>query len=163
MQISTLVRRFILIFLRRLLPCELSFTFCDFDTVAFLIISSVVIHRMLTLITQAYSGAWSCHGSILQSHDCNIEQSTVTCSAFDNDECHVMAFWPISEVAHSWSYDKMILCVGLEISPSYSTAEQWNSQSLINIFCNVYNTRWYLPTCFKICTPKLSPFCFATP
>jgi len=33
-------------FLRRLFPCELSFTFCEFDTVAFLIISTVVIHRM---------------------------------------------------------------------------------------------------------------------
>jgi len=32
--------------------CELSFTFCDFDTVAFFI-STVVIHRMLTLISEA--------------------------------------------------------------------------------------------------------------
>ena len=51
MQISTLIRRFILISLRHLFPCELSFTFCEFDTVAFLIISTVVIHRMLTLIS----------------------------------------------------------------------------------------------------------------
>jgi len=35
-------------FLRYLFACELSFTFCDFDTVAFLIISTVIIHCMLT-------------------------------------------------------------------------------------------------------------------
>ena len=64
MQISTLVRRFILIFLRYLFPRELSFAFR------------------------------------------NIEPSTVTRTAFDNDECHVRAFRPISEAAHSWSYDK---------------------------------------------------------
>ena len=29
-----------------------------------------------------------------------------TCSALDNDECHVTAFRPISEAADSWSYDK---------------------------------------------------------
>jgi len=51
---------------------------------------------MLTLIS--YSGAWSRHGSTLR-------QVTVTHSAFDNDECHVTAFRPISEAAHSWSYD----------------------------------------------------------
>jgi len=28
-----------------------------------------------------------------------------TRSAFDNGKCHVMAFRPISEAAHSWSYD----------------------------------------------------------
>ena len=53
MQTSTLVRRFILIFLRYLFAGELSFTFCDFDTVAFLIISTAVTHRMLMLISQA--------------------------------------------------------------------------------------------------------------
>ena len=46
MQISTLVPRFILIFLRDLFPCELSFTFCEFDTVVFLIISTVVDPRV---------------------------------------------------------------------------------------------------------------------
>ena len=30
-----------------------------------------------------------------------------TCSAFDNGECHVTAFRPISEAAHSRSYDKL--------------------------------------------------------
>ena len=49
--ISTLVRRSILIFLRYLFPCELSITFCEFDTVAFLIINTVVIHRMLMFIS----------------------------------------------------------------------------------------------------------------
>jgi len=53
MQISTLVRRFILIFLKHLFARELSLTFCDFDTVAFLIISTVVIHRVLTFINKA--------------------------------------------------------------------------------------------------------------
>ena len=53
MQISTLIRRFILISLRHLFPRELSFTFCVFGTVAFLIIlSTVVIHRMLMLISR---------------------------------------------------------------------------------------------------------------
>ena len=37
--------------LRYLFACELSFTFCDFDTVAFLIITTVIIHRMITLIS----------------------------------------------------------------------------------------------------------------
>jgi len=55
MQISTFVPGFILIFIffRYLFPCELSFTFCEFDIVAFLIISTVVIHLMLTLISKA--------------------------------------------------------------------------------------------------------------
>ena len=36
----------------------LSFTFCDFDTVAFLIISTFVIHRMLrSSVRLTYSGA----------------------------------------------------------------------------------------------------------
>ena len=39
------------LFLRYLFACELSFTFCDFDTVAFLIISTVVKHSMLTFIS----------------------------------------------------------------------------------------------------------------
>ena len=43
MQIPTLLPRFTLIFLRYLLACDPSFTFCDFDTVAFLIISTVVL------------------------------------------------------------------------------------------------------------------------
>ena len=51
MLISTLVWRFILIFLRYLFACELSFTYFESDTVAFLIISAVAIHRMLTLIS----------------------------------------------------------------------------------------------------------------
>jgi len=45
MQISTLVRRFTVIFLRYLFARDLSFTFCDFDTMAFLTISTVVTHR----------------------------------------------------------------------------------------------------------------------
>ena len=39
----------------------------------------------------------------------NASRSTVTRSAFDNDECHVTAFRPISEAAHSWSYDNDIV------------------------------------------------------
>ena len=42
MQIPTLVPRVTLIFLRYLFACDLSFTFCDFDTVVFLIITTVV-------------------------------------------------------------------------------------------------------------------------
>jgi len=41
------------VFLRYLFACDLSFTFCDFDTMAFLIVSTVVIHRMLLLISYA--------------------------------------------------------------------------------------------------------------
>jgi len=68
MQISTSVRRFILIFLRY--ACELSFTFGDFDTVAFLIISTVVIHHVLTLISYAVM-----HGHVTVQH-CNVAWST---------------------------------------------------------------------------------------
>jgi len=32
----------------QIFACELSFTFCDFDTAAFLMISNVVIHRIFT-------------------------------------------------------------------------------------------------------------------
>ena len=38
----------------------------------------------------------------------NDTRSTVTRSSFDNDKRHVTAFRPISEAAHSWSYDKCI-------------------------------------------------------
>ena len=38
-------------FLRYLFACDHSFTFCDFDTVAFLIISTVVAHRRLMVIS----------------------------------------------------------------------------------------------------------------
>jgi len=49
MQFYTLVRRFISIFLRHQYPRELSFTFCDFDTVAFLIASAFVIFAFSAL------------------------------------------------------------------------------------------------------------------
>ena len=70
MPISTFVRICILIFLRHLLSCELSFTYCEFGTVAILIIDNVVIHRMLTLISYANLqciDAWSCHSSNIQT------------------------------------------------------------------------------------------------
>ena len=51
MQIPTLVRRFTLIFLRHLLARDLFVTFCDFDTVAFLLTSTAVTHRRLMLIS----------------------------------------------------------------------------------------------------------------
>ena len=35
-------------------------------------------------------------------------------SAFDNDECHVMVFRPISEAAHSWSYNSIQMMHGSE-------------------------------------------------
>ena len=61
MQISTSVRRFILIFLSYLSACELSFTFCYIDAVAFLTIGTVVIHPLLTLIS--YSNLqWCIYG-----------------------------------------------------------------------------------------------------
>ena len=54
MQIYTLVRRFVLIFLTYMLHVNcLSHCVTDFNTVAFLIRSAVVIHRMLTVISYA--------------------------------------------------------------------------------------------------------------
>ena len=43
-------------FLRYLFACELSFTFCEFDTVAVLIMSTVTIIRL------TYSGQPTCGG-----------------------------------------------------------------------------------------------------
>jgi len=51
MQIPTSVRKFTLSFLGYLFACDLSFTFCDFDTVAFLIINTAVTCHRLTLIS----------------------------------------------------------------------------------------------------------------
>jgi len=45
------VRRLTLIFLRHLFACDLSFTFCDFDTVALLMTSTAVTHYRLTVIS----------------------------------------------------------------------------------------------------------------
>ena len=54
-------------FLRYLFACDLSFTFCDFDTMAFLIISTVVTHRRLMVISKLTCGdAWSRDRAILQ-------------------------------------------------------------------------------------------------
>ena len=47
---------------RYLFPRELSFTFCEFDTVAFLIITTVVIRRMLMLIS--YANLTVVHGHV---------------------------------------------------------------------------------------------------
>ena len=76
MQISTSVRRFILIFLRY--ACELSFTFGDFDTVAFLIISAVVIYHVLTLISYAVM-----HGHVTV-HCCTVDHRHVHHSVMMN-------------------------------------------------------------------------------
>jgi len=81
MQIPTLVQRY-------LYACDLSFTFCAFDTVAFLIVITVVTH-----------GNQLGELAVMHGH--------VTRSSFDIDECHVTAFRPVSEVTHSWSYDNM--------------------------------------------------------
>ena len=50
MQIPTLVRRLVLIFLRYLFACELSFTFYDFEAVAFLTISTN--HERIELVLE---------------------------------------------------------------------------------------------------------------
>jgi len=68
MQIPTWVRRSILIFLRYLYACELSFTFRDTDTVAFLIISTIVTHHTLTLVSSSCNDAQSCDHASLQYH-----------------------------------------------------------------------------------------------
>ena len=99
---------------RYLFACELSFTFCDFDTVAFSIISTVVIHCMLILLSQA-NLQWCMVSVLLQSHN----RSMFAISngrppmrwSFDNDECHVTAFRPVSEAARSWSYNSLVVCV----------------------------------------------------
>ena len=49
-KISTFVQTFILIFLRYLFACELSFTFCDFEAVAFLTISTN--HERIELVLE---------------------------------------------------------------------------------------------------------------
>ena len=36
-----------------------------------------------------------------------------TRSSFDNDERHMMAFRPVSEAAHSWSYDNGICHISI--------------------------------------------------
>ena len=63
---------------------------------------------------------WPC---IISSND---TRSTVTRWSFDTDQRHVMAFWPISEAAHSWSYDK-ITCYKkqLEVSKPVRNSSIW--------------------------------------
>ena len=62
MQIPTFVPRFTLIFLRYLFARDLSFTSCDFDTVAFFIISTVVTlaYSALMLLVGRQEGHPAC-------------------------------------------------------------------------------------------------------
>jgi len=60
----------------------------------------------------------------------NDTRSTATRWSFDNDQRHVMAFRPISEAAHSWSYDKylwklnrMLLMTSLTFEPNRTAVE----------------------------------------
>ena len=57
--------------------------------------------------------------------------STVDHSAFDNDECHMMVFRPISKAAHSWSYD------------NHKCRSKWRSPNSLeyinNITCKLQN------------------------
>jgi len=66
-------------------------------------VTSLIIYVILSDVKLQY----------LTSHDCVIfaisHGRPLTHSAFHNDECHVMAFRPISEAAHSWSYDNQFL------------------------------------------------------
>jgi len=50
----------------------------------------------------------------------NDTRSTVTRWSFDNDRCHVTAFRPISEAAHSWSYDKTYIMLIVTNLQSFS-------------------------------------------
>ena len=88
MQIPTLVGRCTLIFIRYLFECYLSFIFYDFESMAFLIINTVITHHKLTLISSICSGARSCdhfdvtmhhskmmHGHVTVHH-CNDARST---------------------------------------------------------------------------------------
>ena len=59
------------------------------------------------LITVVHNYNTVQHCSHVMVQHCNVETQTVTSSAFDNDECHVTAFQPISEAGHSWSYDNV--------------------------------------------------------
>ena len=59
----------------------------------------------------------------------NDTRSTVTRWSFDNDQRHVTAFRPISEVAHSWLYDNQIwrpsvkkVALGLRPRATFSTS-----------------------------------------
>ena len=59
---------------------------------------------MLTLISQANlqwcTVTWLCITEMTHSQP-------LTSSSFDNDERHMMTYWPTSEASHSWSCDKL--------------------------------------------------------
>ena len=104
LQILTSLRRSTLIFLRYLFAYGLSFTFCDFDRVAFLIISTAVTHHRLARWSVRLNCSdalvtWPCDVAMLQ---------------FDNDERHVTAFRPVSEAARIWSCDNTQMIHGSE-------------------------------------------------
>ena len=66
-----------------------------------------------------------------------------TRSSFDNDECHVTAFQPISEAAHSWSYD-IVYCMHLQhCSVAWS---RWRIRYHCNrgVTVTIGDTRWQL-------------------
>ena len=104
---------------------DVSFTFCDSDTVAYLKYCCKTPQAngdQFCMVTSQFNIA-----NIKASRDCNIEQSTVMRSAFDNAECYLTAFRPISEAAHSWSYDKITFTISSDVNFS-----QW-SKHVISI------------------------------
>jgi len=82
------------------------------DSVAFLIISAVVIHHTLTLISSAKL-QWcmvTCHIAMLHGWP-------LTRSSFSNDERHMTVFQPISDTAHSWSCDNLLCMEMVYVTP----------------------------------------------
>jgi len=71
---------------------------------------------------------------------------TLKCATSDYDQCHVIAFRPISAAARSWSYDNY--CYYMH-TKACITATHWNNPSL-----QVADSPWDLPV-FRRRTPAL--------
>ena len=92
----------------------------------------------------------------------------LTRSAFDNDECHMMAFWPISEAADIWSYDKSVYLPTVRMQwdqynvTYYATVESWNkvhSYCLTLLLFQRYSiwARTFGENCSMLFTGHMSP------
>jgi len=68
-------------------------------------IADICPHNLTVTLPWPYR-LYNCTYLLVYSSIGTRESSIVTRSAFDNDQRNVTAFRPISEAAHSWSYDK---------------------------------------------------------
>jgi len=68
-------------------------------------IADICPHNLTVTLPWPYR-LYNCTYLLVYSSIGTRESSTVTRSAFDNDQRNVTAFRPISEAAHSWSYNK---------------------------------------------------------